>query len=67
MTQTLGEKLKARRKELGLSREKVAYGILCSKTIQRIETDPFYTPSWWAVCRIAKKLGLSLDALDTEV
>ncbi len=64
MTHTLGERLKARRKELGLSQRALEdiSNVSCPLICQ-IETGKNKNPTWKTMCNLSYALDLNLDDL----
>ena len=63
----LAELLSEARADAGLSREALARQAgVSTETIRAIERGRTPTPAFYTVARIARPLGLSLDALDAE-
>lgn len=67
MTETLGQRLKARRLALGFTRKDVADKWLSERTIQRLEHNDGVNPSFYSIWSLAGKLNMSLDALAKDV
>ena len=65
MTQTLGEKLKARRKELGLTLEQAATEAGTFKGhLHSIENPGCQRPGFHLICRLARVYKIPLAELD---
>lgn len=63
---TFGALVEERRKALGLSQEQLAREVGCGlRGMQRIESGEVRSPNRVVLARIAKRLGLSIEDLET--